>query len=127
MNCKKTDEILEFLVIGERTDHTSESRTPEAEDYWESEDYTPWTSVSIALVLMALAVGLSGLLGLQAYLPPFLLGIVGGSLVYEGGRLLLVRSSWPLLRTPAGRRLAAVFGVRRPVIGVSDSSKNGQP
>jgi len=127
MNCKKSDEIPEFLVIGERTDHTNESFSRQAEDYWESEDYTPWTSVSIELVLTSLAVGLSGLLGLQADLSSLLLGILGGSLLYESGRLLVVRSRWPLLRTPTGRRLAAAFGVRWPVIKVSDSSRSRQP
>ena len=127
MNCKKTDEIPEFQIIGDRIDLMDELLSRDAEGYWESEEYTPWTSVSVALVLTALAVGLLGLFGLQAYLPPFLLGILSGALLYELARLLLLHSGWPLLRAPAVRWLAGALGVRRSVIEVSDPSRSRQP
>ena len=101
-----------YLVIGERVEPADEGFIANVDGDHTLVGYEPWTSISMGLALTAMAVGLAGILGLQAYIPALLLGIVGGLLLYEVGRLLLVHSEWRSFPVRAGRRLTRVVGLR---------------
>ena len=43
--------------------------------------------------------------------------VVGGLLLWEGARLIVVHSTWPLLRTPAAEQLGREYPVFKPALG----------
>jgi hypothetical protein len=69
-----------------------------------------WMPLLGGLLLSAMFVELAVVLGAQRYLPSMLLGVLCGLVLVELARYLLVRSRWPLFRSPGARRLAAALG-----------------
>jgi hypothetical protein len=74
------------------------------------ERFRRWMPLLGGLLLSAMFIEISIALGAQRYLPSMLLGLLCGLVLIELARYLLVRSRWPLFRSPAARRLAAALG-----------------
>ncbi len=90
--------------------------------------YSPWVSLVPVLAVAAIAVGLLATLGLQPRIPAVLLGVVGGLVLYELIRRMMVHSAWLLMRTPAARRVAEAVGFRpRPVESAERSTPRSGP
>jgi hypothetical protein len=66
--------------------------------------YSPWTSLTLCVVVTATIVGVSGVFP-KMYLPAMLLGMLGGVLLYQFVRTVVVRSGFRTCRIPPARRL----------------------